>query len=161
MKALVLLKKWNIPFHATFTQKGVLLNQLKLMAKENGLPVDFPGLIPLDDLIKAYETCSVFVAPGPDEPWAMRVNDALQCGAPLVISTGTGAAQLVGRYGCGCTFARNDYVELANKLRLFATDDKYYEQCAQYAVTAANEISSQKMAHRLMNEIRSRVKGWA
>lgn len=160
MRALVLLKKWGVPYHATFTQGGELLESLKQMAVANGLPVDFPGLLSLKDLVLAYELCSVFVGPGIDEPWGMRVNDALQCGAPIVISTGMGAVRLVGRYGCGCTFTRNDHVDLANKLKLLAIDDEYYQKCVQNAVVAADEITPHRMAHKLMDEIRSRAKGW-
>lgn len=160
MRALILLKEWGVPFQATFTQQGELLAWLKKMTIAHDLPVDFPGLVPLGDLIKAYETCSVFVGPGPDEPWAMRVNDAVQCGAPLVISSGTGASKLVDRYGCGCVFARNDYVELANKLKLLAEDEGYYRRCVQSAAKTASEIGPKKMARKLIDEIRSRVKGW-
>ena len=160
MRALVLLKMWGINFCATFTQRGPLLEDLKRMAVKYGLPVDFPGLVPLSELVRLYETCSVFVGPGPDEPWAMRLNDAVQCGAPIVVSSGTGAKQIVNRYACGCTFERNDHVDLANKLKRLASDEKYYQWCAHNAIEAAPEITPKKMARRLIEEVRSRVQGW-
>ena len=142
MRALVLLKKWGVPYRATFTQKGPLLKPLKQMAIENGLPVTFSGFLPMPELIKLYETCSVYVAAGRREPWGMRLNDALQCGAPIAVSRGMGGVQMVDDLGCGVSFGAEDYAELAHKLRRMIEDESFYLRCADNAWNASEKISS-------------------
>ena len=160
LRALVLLKKWSVPFTATITQQGALMEWLVNYARRNDLPVHFPGIVELDELKKLYATCSVFVGAGRDEPWGMRLNDVLQCGMPLLVSRGMGGVQLVDYYHCGASFEREDHVDLANKLRLLALNDEYYKTCAENAFSAAKKLAPKNMARRLITEISSRFDGW-
>lgn len=153
MRALDLLKKWGVPFRATFTQKGPMLNELKQLAKDKQLPVEFAGFLPMPQLIKLYETCSVYVAAGRSEPWGMRLNDALQCGAPLLLSRGMGGVQMVDMYGCGMSFAKDDWVDLAHKLKLLINDKAFYLKCAKNALAAAEAVSVKNKAAELLHLI--------
>ena len=149
IRSLVELKRMGIPYHATFTQKGPLLTSLEQVARKENLPVDFVGLLPMSDLHKAYETCSVYVGAGRCEPWGMRLNDALNCGAPLVISRGMGGVKMIDDYGCGLSFENENALDLALKLRMLATDDSLYQTCAKNVVRASVECSPERMAVRL------------
>lgn len=158
--ALALLKKWGIPYTATITQKGEMLPLLERYVAKYDLPIELAGFVEIDKLKDLYAKASVFVGAGRDEPWGMRLNDVLQCGMPLVVSRGMGGRQLVERYQCGTTFEREDYVDLANKLRELALDEEYYSRCAKNAYEAANAICPENMADRLIQEIESRFPGW-
>ena len=160
MKALILLKRWGVKFQATFTQDGPMLGMLKRMANENDLPVSFPGFVPMGSLIKLYETCSVYVAAGRREPWGMRLNDALQCGAPLLVSRGMGGVQLVEEYGCGESFDADDYLDLACKLRRLIENEERYRLISRNAEIASYQISPELKAKTLVNMISSRFEGW-
>ncbi len=156
MEALCFLKKWGYDFKATFTQNGPLKARLERFAKESDLPIDFPGLLPLDELIGLYEKCSVFVGAGRDEPWGMRLNDALQCGAPLVVSSGMGGAQLVDRYGCGVSFEREDAIGLATQLSRLIENHDHYGRCLNNAGIAASAVAPQNKAAELVATLRKR-----
>ena len=160
IKALCLLKQWNVPYRATFTQNGPMLSYLKEVAQKNNLPVDFKGFVHIEELIKLYETCSVYVAAGRREPWGMRLNDALQCGAPLVVSRGMGGVQLVDEYGCGESFDADDYLDLACKLRRLIEDEGRYQLVSRNAVSAAEQIASESKTKALIKLISSRFEGW-
>ena len=153
IRSLVLLKKWGVPYRATFTQKGPLLEKLMDMAIKNELPVAFTGFLPMPELIHLYETCSVYVAAGRHEPWGMRLNDALQCGAPLAVSRGMGGVQLVDEYACGVSFNAEDYVDLAHKLRRMIEDETFYLRCARNAFRAATEVAPDVKAKFLIKEL--------
>ena len=153
MQALVLLKKWDVPFRATFTQNGPLFERLKNMAIKNELPVAFAGFLPMPELIRLYETCSVYVAAGRHEPWGMRLNDALQCGAPLAVSRGMGGVQMVDEYGCGISFNAEDHVDLAHKLRRMIEEETFYLRCARNAYRAATEVAPNIKVKLLMKEL--------
>ena len=150
IKALILLNKWGVRYRATFTQKGPLLESLKSAAALHDLPIEFPGFLPMPELMKLYESCSVYVAAGRHEPWGMRLNDALQCGAPLAVSRGMGGVQMVDEFGCGISFAAEDYVDLAHKLRRMIEDESFYLNCARNAFRAAKEVAPGKKAKLLM-----------
>ena len=160
IKALVLLKKWEVPFKATITQKGELLPLLESNVVKYDLPVELAGFVEIDKLKNLYATASVFVGAGRDEPWGMRLNDVLQCGMPLAVSRGMGGVQLVDRYQCGVSFEREDYGDLANKLRTLALDEECYKRCASNAYEAATAISPTSMANKLIDEINLRFPGW-
>lgn len=138
IEALVLLKSWGVAFEATFTGNGPLAMVIQERAKTAGLPVKFLGRVPIEELITLYEGCSVFVAPGRQEPWGIRVNDALNAGAPTVVSRGMGAVKLVDDYGTGASFAAGDVTDLAWQLRRLAMDRASYLTICN-ALTASRE----------------------
>ena len=76
VEALRLLSIRGVEYKAIITQDGELLQDLKNRAKEYSLPIEFPGFVPMENLILLYETCSVYVGSGRHEPWGMRLNDA-------------------------------------------------------------------------------------
>ncbi len=156
LEALCFLKEWGYEFKATITQEGPLKRKLQRIAEAKKLPVEFTGFVSLTKLISLYETCSVYVGPGRDEPWGMRLNDALQCGTPLVVSRGMGGVQLVDRYGCGVSFAREDAIDLATKLAKLMDDKAFYDKCLINAQAAAKAISPENKAKELVNDLRKR-----
>lgn len=156
VEALIFLKRWGYEFKATFTQKGPSFEKLRKISKENNLPIDFAGFVPLDKLIHLYETCSVYVGTGRDEPWGMRLNDVLQCGTPLVVSRGMGGVQLVDEYHCGSSFAKDDAIDLAKKLARMIDDKQYYVECLKNAQEAAKAISPEQKAKELVAIIKRR-----
>ena len=109
-------------------------------------------------LIEHYEICSVYVGAGRHEPWGMRLNDALNCGAPLIVSRGMGGVKLVDDYKCGLSFASGDVKGLADALERMATDDVLYAKCAFQAKLAADEISPRVQAERLWQAILKYIK---
>jgi glycosyltransferase involved in cell wall biosynthesis len=160
IKALKILKERGVAYHATVTQNGPLADRLKQIVHANNLPIDFPGFVPLDDLKKLYGTCSVYVGSGRSEPWGMRLNDALNCGAPLVVSRGMGGVKMVDDYKCGLAFENEDYMDLADKLQLLASDQTVYAQCADNAVKASHLCSPKEKAAELVQTIKARFPQW-
>jgi len=156
VEALRLLKDRGVEFHATITQKGELWESLKGKSRCYDLPIDFPGFVEMPDLIRLYETCSVYVGAGREEPWGMRLNDALQCGAPLVVSRGMGGVQMIDRYECGLDFPAGDSGRLADALEKLAKDAGLYKRVSDKAVFAAQEISP----HSKAKELIGLLKGW-
>ena len=160
VKALKILKERGVAYHATITQKGPLANQLKQIASNSNLPIDFAGFVPMDKLRQLYESCSVFVGAGRKEPWGMRLNDALNCGAPLVVSRGMGGVKIVEDYKCGLAFNNEDPVDLADQLQKLATDAEFYGECAHNATVAARQCSPDNKAVELVDLIKRRFPQW-
>ena len=84
----------------------------------------------------------------------MRLNDALLCGAPLVVSRGMGGVQLIDRYGCGLAVRQCDPVAMANALEKLARDGSLYRHVAEKAIAAAQACDPEKKAHELLRLIK-------
>lgn len=150
VRALKLLKDRGIEYEALITQEGELLSILRRYANRFKLPISFPGLLSMKNLVSAYENCSVYVGAGRSEPWGMRLNDAVNCGTPLVVSRGMGGVKLVEEYGCGLSFAKDDAVDLADKLGELARNESLYNYVATKAFEACQKISPETMANKLL-----------
>jgi glycosyltransferase involved in cell wall biosynthesis len=153
VEALEILTGWGIDYEATFTGSGPLEPAMRARADAAKLPVRFLGRVPMDELIGLYEGCSVFVAPGRAEPWGLRVNDAVNAGAPVVISSGMGAAKLVNDYGIGQVFNAGDVVDLAWQLRRLATDRARYVGLCDNLIASRSEFLPRVAAARAAGHV--------
>lgn len=160
LEALHILSKHGIHCKTIITQDGPLLPQMKRYSQSHGLDVDFPGFVSYKKLIDLYQKCSCFVATGRAEPWGLRVNDALQCGAPIVISSGMGAVKLVNDYACGLSFPQGNADALADNLALLIEDKERYCKLAQSAFVAAKACHPIAKAAEIVDVIKSRFSGW-
>ena len=129
-----------------------MLRRAMAILGEDRYELVMPDFIRLDEAIRLYETCDVFLAAGLSEPWGMRVNDALNCGMPFVVSDGMGARGLVDSTGAGLAFRRNDPKDLADKVEELVRD---YPRFARAAYAAADLISPAVGARKML-EIVSR-----
>lgn len=161
LDALKLLKGWGLSVRATATQTGPLENSLKQTAHEHDLPIDFVGMVPMPQLINLLENCSCYVGTGMEEPWGIRVNDALHCGAPLVVSRGMGACKIVDDYRCGTTFNAADHVELAWKLRRMIEDRLYYKKVCERVAVASRESMPHLMAEKVVEDLHRDFPNWS
>lgn len=161
LRALHELDKRGRKYECNITQKGPLLEKMKKYISEHNMyNVHLLGFLSMQELIANYENCSVYVGAGNNEPWGMRLNDALLCGAPLVVNRGMGGFKLVEDYGCGLTFARNNHMELANALERLITDKQLYIKFANAAFEAAGKIEPTTKAKETANLIRKRFPEW-
>lgn len=163
LKALNLLQNKGIRFHCYITQEGPLYNELKMYAQAQALTdsVEFLGFVPMERLIELYQTCSVYVGAGSYEPWGMRLNDVLQCGAPIVVSRGMGGAKLIDDYGCGLAFEKGSYRMLASQLELLITDKSKYLECANNAFAAFAKVAPHSKASEIADAIRQINANWS
>lgn len=151
LQALKILNERNLKFKCIITQNGPELGSLKLYSakfKLNNL-IEFIGFVEFNKLIHLYENCSVYIGAGNYEPWGMRLNDVLQCGAPLIVNQGMGGRLLVDKYHCGLTFQQNNPSELANRLEDLITHKDKYITIAQNAFLAAKEIAPEIIAPKI------------
>jgi len=161
LHALEVIERKGLKYECYITQEGDMLERLKRLAQKKGLShVHFLGMVPMEKLIELYESCSVMVGCGNHEPWGMRLNDALQCGAPLIVNRGMGGSLLVEKYGCGLTFGPNDSSSLANAILRLVQDQKLYLRMADNAMRAAKEIAPDTQASAIAEQIRNRFPAW-
>lgn len=112
-----------------------------------------PGFVDEDALARLYASCDVFIAAGEDEPWGIRVNDALNAAKPVLVGDGMGARKLVAETGAGLVFASGSASDLAEKLDALIADLPRY---AEKARAARSLISPETKARELLSVLRRR-----
>lgn len=161
LQALKILKYQGLSPICNITQEGPLLDRMKKFVSYNNLNnVHFLGFVSMKVLCHLYETCSLYIGTGNYEPWGMRLNDALQCGAPLVVNKGMGGVKLVNDYGCGSSFEKNDYRSLASILTKLITNRDEYLKVADAAFNACEYITPESKAKEIAGIIQANFKGW-
>lgn len=128
--------------------------RMAVRSLEDRAELVLPELVEADEVVRLYEQCDVFIAAGRDEPWGIRVNDALNFGKPVLVSDGMGAKKLVEETGAGFVFKSGSAADLAAKLRELM---KGYAHFASRAREAAGRISPTAKAGALLAEIERRI----
>ena len=120
----------------------------------NDVELILPDFVGADEVAELYKSCDAFVAAGRDEPWGIRVNDALNFGRPVLVGDGMGARKLVEETGAGLVFRAGSAEDLVAKLLELM---KNYEHFAARAREAAEKISPAAKARELLAEIGRRI----
>ncbi|MFK9094777.1 glycosyltransferase family 4 protein [Bacillus salipaludis] len=83
--------------HFKIAGDGDLLNSLRLRAKRWKISnnVEFVGSVFDDKLLDCYKNALIFVLPSISEPFGITVLEAMASGLPAIISTTTGAEEVV------------------------------------------------------------------
>lgn len=127
---------------------------------EIGAPVKFVGFLDYKTLVKLYEECHAFLALGREEPWGVRVNDALHCGAPLIVCDGMGAAKIIRDHQCGIAFARDSADSLAAALRTILEDEVAYDAFVSKVRIASDALLPEPAARSVGAVLHCRFPRW-
>ncbi|WP_346323815.1 glycosyltransferase [Emcibacter sp. SYSU 3D8] len=156
MRALGMAAASGPGIRAIVCGEGPLTGEMQAFAARRDLAVEFRGMVPLDELVRLYETADLFVAPGANEPWGIRVNDALNCGCPVLVSSGMGASVIVEQFGSGAVFRAGDAAALAALLVSASAPDRWSDMVRGTAA-AARHITPAAAADRLGRFIDDRL----
>jgi glycosyltransferase involved in cell wall biosynthesis len=119
IQALSLLRARGAPFSCAITGFGSAAEDLHSLRDRLGLQgdVSFEGVVSNERLSELFRWANVLVAPGFEEPWGIRVNEALLSGLPVVVSDGVGARELVDASGAGEVFTARSASSLADAMQ--------------------------------------------
>jgi len=118
LQALLKLRTRGVEFRCVITGFGPERERLQAFIDRYQLSgsVQLVGVVAADELNRIQAEADIFVAPGYEEPWAIRINEALQSGCPVVLSDRIGAAELVRASGGGMTFRSGNVDRLTEAL---------------------------------------------
>lgn len=118
LKALALLRARSVPVECVITGFGSAGEALKTLSIKLGLAnhVQFVGVVDNERLLELFRWSNVLVAPGLEEPWGIRINEALLSGLPVVVSDGVGAKELIETSSAGQVFRAGSEASLADSL---------------------------------------------
>ena len=80
--------------------------------------VRFLGFRNQSELPRFYDLCDVFVLASVDEPWGLSINEVMNAGRPVIVTTEVGCQKNLVRDGVnGCVIPAGDIDALAQSLR--------------------------------------------
>ena len=87
-----------------------------------GTCVEIVGVVSTERLQQLYAAADIFVAPGIEEPWGIRINEALLAGIPVLISDRIGACELIRASGGGVCFQSGNATMLGDILAQWVSE---------------------------------------
>jgi glycosyltransferase involved in cell wall biosynthesis len=103
-----------------------------LEAKAHGLgwsSIKFLGFKNQTELPRYYDLCDLFVLVSEREPWGLVVNEVMNAGKPVILSSSVGAAADLAHEGCnGYVVPVGDTTALSSRLALLTSSRSRMEQ---------------------------------
>lgn len=118
------LSAHRYPITVTVVGSGPLELELRKVARELNIQVDFEGFLQDLQLSELYTCADVFVLPSLNEPWGLVVNEAMEFSLPIILSDRVGAQCLLSPGRNGFLFPAGNADELARVLLMLARDEK-------------------------------------
>lgn len=97
--------------------------ELLEFAEKEGLIVEFLGFLNSDKLVEVYSAADFFVLPSRSEAWGLVVNEAMECGLPIVLSDKVGCHPVLLQIGQnGFLFQAGNIRDLKSTIIRVSTD---------------------------------------
>lgn len=162
INALHLVTKQGIHNYVChITGKGRQEAKLKTLTSKLGLEgtVVFEGVLDSHKYNELLSHIDILVAPGRVEPWGIRINEAIQRGNAVIVSSGLGAAELVQASKGGAVFKTGDVADLASKLYYFLSDKDKLLEAKLRNIAYKHHISCQEKALQLSSILNDMTHG--
>ncbi|MGY9063704.1 MAG: glycosyltransferase family 4 protein, partial [Rhodospirillales bacterium] len=120
------------------------LQELKTIVKEKDLGnhVEFLGGLEVDDLIKLYQKCGLFVFPSTVETFGNPLVEAMACGAPIASSNAAAMPEVLG--DAGVYFDPNKISDMRDTILKLMLDKELRNLISELAEARSQEFSWEK-----------------
>ncbi len=163
--AVAMLKKQNISnFVCHITGEGQMKNRLHRMISREKLDdvVILHGVLKEEEYCRLVEHIDILVAPGRNEPWGIRVNEAIQRGQAVIVSDKLGASTLIEKSGGGAVFHSGSVFDLCTKLKPFLCSSQSLTMAKKSNLIYKEQIScvvAAKRLHEILLPVKERIEG--
>jgi glycosyltransferase involved in cell wall biosynthesis len=106
------------------------------------------GFVERDELFGLYQTCDVLCMPSISEPFGLTAIEAASMGLPVILSSKTGAAEILNRTPTADFW---DIQRFSKLILAFKKDRKMREQVIALNKKAIEDLSWDKSAQRVKN----------
>lgn len=118
----------------------------KYVADHNIKNINFLGVVKTEKLEELMAESNILVAPGFEEPWGIRINEAIMYELPVISSDGIGASQVIEDLECGLVFRSGSYLDLSNCLLNYLDKESLYEEHLENIKQSKENISPLRAA---------------
>lgn len=101
----------------------------------------FKGYVTQDELIEAYADADVYVLPSLCEGLSLSVLEAMSCGLPVIVSSNTGANDLIEEYVTGIVYEAGNLDELESSIKWYLNHRERIADMGEKAHLVASEYN--------------------
>jgi glycosyltransferase involved in cell wall biosynthesis len=144
----------TIRCHLLYAGEGELREAIETAVQEDAIPdVHITGFLNQTDLPNAYAIADLLVLPSvQDEPWGLVVNEAMNFGLPIVVSTRVGcAAELVHDGSNGFVVEAGNLQALIGAITSLVSSKMKRETFGQRSLALINRHGLDQSAQQLAN----------
>lgn len=154
IRALNEIKQLGIPFYCNITGFGPDEEDVKKLVKYFNLEenINFTGVLSDEDLNSIKLKADLLVAPGYEEPWGIRINEALLANTPVIVSDKIGACELIYASEAGRVFKSGNLDSLVHSLKNILQKEELLKS-RQKAKLFADNVTPKSAAQYLYNVI--------
>jgi glycosyltransferase involved in cell wall biosynthesis len=128
-----------------------LLNQINSAGMKNIVKM-IPRSIPEQELIGFFKLCDIFVFPNENQTWGLAALEAMINGKPVIVSTGSGVAEVLHDHKNSLLFEPRDVHTLAKHLLALLTNTALYKEISVSGQKLVSEnFTVDKYAERMEN----------
>ncbi len=120
--------------------------------------VFFLGRIPEKNLIKAYNSCNIFILPSIAELEGMVVLEAMACGKPIIVSDSKETAAKYFVEKNGFVFKTNDEKDLAKKVNIILNNKKMERKMSEKSLKESRNYDINESISKLEKVYYSLIK---
>lgn len=113
--------------------------------------VAFAGYIPDEELCRLYNMAAVFVMPSLDEGFGLPALEAMSCGAPVIVSSGSALEEVVG--DAGLVVAPHDVAGLAEAMDRVLEDPALAQALSERSLRRAKVFSWERAAEQFLESL--------
>ncbi|QSR86413.1 glycosyltransferase family 4 protein [Candidatus Methylacidiphilum infernorum] len=136
-----------------FVGEGPLKERIQEISQKEAIPnVVTAGFLDQKELPKAYTAADIFVLPSVRDTWGLVVNEAMNFGLPVIVSSLVGCARDLVREGKnGFIFPAGDTHSLSLCLRKLIENEELRTEFGQKSKEIIEEFSIQKCADLMVS----------
>jgi len=116
--------------------------ELYQFASEHGVSRDrivFLGFVSRECLLSLYKECNMFIFPSLYEGFGLPVLEAMRVGAPVISTNSSSIVEVAEE--AAILVDPNDYIELANSMRIMLNDEDLSERYGQLGLVQSQKFS--------------------
>ena len=134
---------------------GPLEAELRARAQDMGVKVQLTGFLQRNELARRYAASDVFVLPSQSEPWGLVVNEAMEFGLPLVLSSHVGSVPVLLKEGeNGFLFPVGDSDALASYVEHLYFDKELRQQMGRLSRRIIQDHSLENWGEAVLTAVR-------
>lgn len=126
---------------------------LKIILKVAGLSKIVEFLEPTDNIIEYYKSLDCLVLPSKNEAFGLVALETMSCGKPCIVSSTTGAAEIIKHNENGLIFNRHLFVDFVKQLKTMYKiyNSEKYDNLAKNAYETSKEYTWKNFVDSILN----------
>ncbi len=156
IRAVAIVKKRR-NIKAKIVGDGDALDDLKCLAREQGVDIEFTGFVSEDEKYRVYHSARIVVQPSIKEGWGLTAIEAQSCSTPVVSANSPGLREVVVHGQTGFLYQYGDIAEMSERIIELLDDKRKWTRYSRAAKKWAQQFSWESSARMFEQVLRKEI----